>query len=58
MTDITEIIVVLELDSRTIYFPLTLAQYDGSWLAAPVVSTIANIYGMPAHVMMVPEDML
>ena len=58
MTDITEIIVVLELDSRTIYFPLTLAQYDGSWLAAPVVSTIAYIYGMPAHVMIVPADML
>lgn len=58
MTDITEIIVTLELDSRTVYFPLTLAQYDGSWLAAPVVSIIANFYGMPAHTMMVPADML
>ncbi|MGI6691014.1 MAG: DUF6273 domain-containing protein [Christensenellales bacterium] len=58
MTDITEIVVELELDSRAVYFPLTLVQYDGGWLAAPIVSAIGYLHGMPAYTLMMPTDML
>lgn len=57
MAEWQEAVLTLALDGRAVRMPVGFVRYDGGWLLRPGLSVAGQMMGVPAMLLMAPEDL-